>query len=73
MSATTICCMGGVPHEAFFSVTVSPEFDVDILDRLVGGLQASGSRFGVQLAGGDTASTPGPTVLSLTLEIQNAD
>ncbi len=67
VSLSDIAAMGGTPHEAFLAISASPDFDATLIDRLAGGLQASGSRFGVQLAGGDTTSTEGPFVMSLTL------
>ncbi len=67
VNLSDIAAMGGAPREAFLAMSASPDFDATILERLVGGLQASGFRFGVQLAGGDTTSTHGPLVLTLTM------
>jgi thiamine-monophosphate kinase len=51
----------------FLAISASPDFDADFIERVINGLQAYGLRFGVQLAGGDTTSTSGPLVLTLTL------
>jgi len=67
VNVSDVAAMGGQPKEAFLAISASPDFDATILERLVGGLQASGNMFDVQLAGGDTTSTQGPLVLSLTL------
>ena len=67
VSLSDIAAMGGTPHEAFLSISASPDFDASVIERLAGGLQASGTQYGVQLAGGDTTSTKGPLVISLTL------
>jgi thiamine-monophosphate kinase len=66
VNVSDIAAMGGMPHEVFLAISASPGFDATVIERTVGGLQASGSRFGVQLAGGDTTSTDGPLVLTLT-------
>jgi thiamine-monophosphate kinase len=67
VNLSDVAAMGGEPKEALLAVSAPPDFDATLLDRMVGGLQASGSRYGVQLAGGDTTSIDGPLVLSLTL------
>lgn len=67
VNLSDIAAMGGTPHEAFLAISSSPDADATVIERMVGGMQASGSRFGVQLAGGDTTSTSGPLVLTLTV------
>lgn len=67
VNVSDVAAMGGEPGEAFLAVSADPDADATVIDRMVGGLQASGTRFGVQLAGGDTTATRGPLVLTLTL------
>jgi thiamine-monophosphate kinase len=67
VNLSDIAAMGGGPHEAFLAISAPADSEADVIERLAGGLQANCTRFGVQLAGGDTTSTKGPLVLSLTL------
>jgi len=67
VNLSDVAAMGGTPCEMFLAISASPDFDADFIERVVSGLQAYGLRFGVQLAGGDTTSTTGPLVLTLTL------
>lgn len=67
VNLSDVAAMGGSPEEAFLAISVSPEYDADVIERMISGLQAYAARFGVQLAGGDTTSTSGPLVLTLTL------
>ena len=66
VNLSDIAAMGGTPTEVFLAISASPDSDATIIERMGGGLQASGARFGVQWAGGDTTATDGPLVLSLT-------
>ena len=66
VNLSDIAAMGGSPYEVFLAISASPDVDATVIERTVAGLQASGTRFGVQLAGGDTTSTQGPLVLTLT-------
>jgi thiamine-monophosphate kinase len=67
VNLSDIAAMGGLPYEAFLAISAPAEFDANVIERIAGGIQANGARFGVQIAGGDTTSTRGPLVLSLTL------
>ena len=67
VNLSDIAAMGGIAHTALLTISAAPDSDATIIERLVGGLKASGARHNVQLAGGDTTSTRGPLVLSLTL------
>jgi thiamine-monophosphate kinase len=67
VNLSDVAAMGGQAREAFLAISAPPDFDAHIIERLAGGIQATGTRFGVQIAGGDTTSTTGPLVLSLTL------
>ncbi|MEE2754045.1 MAG: thiamine-phosphate kinase [Candidatus Latescibacterota bacterium] len=67
VNLSDIAAMGGLPYEAFLAISAPAEFDANVIERIAGGIQVNGARFGVQIAGGDTTSTRGPLVLSLTL------
>ncbi len=67
VNLSDVAAMGGTPCEVFLAISAAPDFDADFIERVINGLQSYGLRFGVQLAGGDTTSTAGPLVLTLTL------
>lgn len=53
-----IAAMGGRPEAAFLSIAVPAELREDWLDRFLEGWMAAANRYGVTLAGGDTAEAP---------------
>jgi len=53
-----IAAMGGEPMAAFLSLALPPELPQSWVDRFMSGLLRLGRQFDVQLAGGDTASSP---------------
>jgi thiamine-monophosphate kinase len=53
-----IAAMGGEPVAAFLSLAVPRDLPQRWVDRFLGGLLKLGRRFGVSLAGGDTAESP---------------
>ena len=50
--------MGGVPFAAFLSLALPPDLPQRWVDQFVKGLLQLADRFGVSLAGGDTAQSP---------------
>jgi thiamine-monophosphate kinase len=56
--------MGGKPLAAFLSLAFPKMFDINWLDGFMEGFQALAERFGVELAGGDTAEAPGLEILA---------
>ena len=67
VNLSDIAAMGGEPREALVSLAVSPDFDVDYMERVYGGIHALASRFDVNVVGGDTTRSTGPLVINLTL------
>ena len=67
VNLSDVAAMGGEPGEALVSLAVPPDFDVDYMERVYGGLRALASRFGVNVVGGDTTRSTGPLVMNLTL------
>jgi thiamine-monophosphate kinase len=53
-----IAAMGGVPHAAFLSLALPSDLSQKWVDRFVTGLLKLAARYGIQLAGGDTAQSP---------------
>ena len=59
-----IAAMGGKPLAAFLSLALPRDFEAAWLDRFLAGMGALAERFGVELAGGDTAQAPGEQILT---------
>lgn len=59
-----VAAMGARPLAAFLSLALPRGFEVDWVDGFIDGLLALAERFGVELAGGDTAEAPGESVLA---------
>ncbi len=67
VSLSDVAAMGGEPRDAVVSAAIPADFDAGYMERVYDGLQACASRFGVNVAGGDTTRSPGSLVLNLTL------
>jgi thiamine-monophosphate kinase len=59
-----IAAMGGVPVAAFLSLALPAAIDQRWVDGFIGGLLKLAKKYGVQLAGGDTAQSPEERVLA---------
>lgn len=59
-----VAAMGARPSAAFLSLALPAGFDVAWVDGFLRGLRGLAERFGVTLAGGDTAEAPGGEVLA---------
>ncbi len=57
---------GARPLGYFLTVALSPAVDARWLESFAAGLAADQASYAVALMGGDTAATPGPTMLSVT-------
>lgn len=71
-SLSDIAAMGGAPGVFFLNLTLPADLDESFVDGLIDGLDAARRElvppgFEVSVGGGDTTSTSGPIVLSLTL------
>ena len=62
-----IAAMGGVPHAAFLSLALPLELPQKWVDEFIGGLLKLARRFSVQLAGGDTAQSPGGVLADIAV------
>ena len=62
-----IAAMGGEPLAAFLSLGLPRELKQDWVDGFMRGLLKLARRFGVQLAGGDTAQAPGNIVADIVV------
>lgn len=62
-----IAAMAGRPTAATVALAVSQSESVQDIESLYDGMDALGSRFGCDIVGGDTVSSGGPMMLSLTV------
>ncbi|MFD0588880.1 thiamine-phosphate kinase [Paenibacillus sp. GCM10027627] len=66
-NVSDIAAMGGVPLAAFVSVSVPQSYSADRMRKVYDGLYSCAERYSIAVAGGDTTSSPGPLVISVTL------
>ncbi|MCG0996793.1 thiamine-phosphate kinase [Acetobacter persici] len=62
-----LAAMGATPEGWLLTLARPPGLDDDWFEAFCGGLKADQEYFGLSLLGGDTTSTRGPLVLSLTI------
>jgi thiamine-monophosphate kinase len=66
VNLSDLAAMGARPLHYVLTAALPPEIGQDWLDRFAKGLGEDQRRFGIDLLGGDSVSTVGPAVLSLT-------
>lgn len=66
IAVSDICAMNGQPTQVFVSVGVSNRFSVEAMEELYSGMYLACNQYNVDLAGGDTTTTPSGLVLSIT-------
>src|ERR1700761_2634142 len=62
-----IAAMGGIPRAAFLSLAVPRNLQHRWIDEFIRGLLLLADRFGVSLAGGDTAQSPGQILADIVV------
>ena len=62
-----VAAMGGRPVAAFLSLALPEGFEVGWVDGFLAGFRELGARFGVELAGGDTAECEGGVVADVVV------
>ena len=67
VNLSDIAAMGGKPRYYLLSLAIPPAMTLDFLDDFISGMLSRAEQFGVQLIGGDTCSSSGPLVLTLTV------
>ena len=67
VNLSDLAAMGAVPLGYLLTVTLPPDMTDDWFAGFCSGLAADQAEFGLSLLGGDTTSTSGPLVLSLTI------
>jgi len=66
-SISDIAAMGGTPLDALVTLAVRPDTEFTWLKRVYLGLQTAAKSYAVNLVGGETAKSPGPLFLSVTV------
>ena len=66
VSVSDLASMGAAPYVYLLTIVIPPECEEAWLEQFAAGLAQDQDTFGINLAGGDTVSTNGPLVLSLT-------
>lgn len=67
VNVSDIAAMGGIPEQALVSLGLRPEQPVEFVDELYAGLRECGRRYGVNIVGGDTVSSPRAMVINLAI------
>ncbi|HEY5893642.1 MAG TPA: thiamine-phosphate kinase [Chthoniobacterales bacterium] len=62
-----VAAMGGEPCFALVTLAVSPDQTVEWVRELYRGIRRAAKKYGVTLAGGETARSPGPAFISVAL------
>ena len=66
-SISDVASMGGLPLDALVTVAIRSDADFEWLKKLYKGLRKAASVYRVNLVGGETAKSPGPVFLSVSL------
>lgn len=67
VNLSDIAAMGGAPRFALLSLAIPPQLPLEFMESFVGGFLAQAGTYGVSLIGGDTSSSRGGLVISVTL------
>ena len=67
VSLSDVAAMGGRPVAFFLGLALPADYLVSDFDALAGGVRASARRADVALGGGDTTSSPGPVMISVSV------
>lgn len=68
VNISDIAAMGGVPKTLFLGVACPPTISVAELEQFTRGFLAEAQKYGAVLAGGDTCASPGPLMISVTVQ-----
>jgi len=67
VSASDIGAMGADPSWALIAIALPPVVDTRYVQELASGLHEAASRWGIQIVGGDTTRSSGPTMITVTM------
>lgn len=65
VNLSDIAAMGGVPREAFVSIAIPADCDVDFLESIYAGIRALAGRFDVNILGGDTTGAGKDLIINI--------
>jgi thiamine-monophosphate kinase len=68
VNLSDIAAMGGTPRFLYIGLACPADTEVAQLDAFIAGVLAESDEFGVALVGGDTCRSPGPWIISVTIE-----
>lgn len=68
VNVSDVAAMGGKPHHLYLSLGIPGDFPLEGLDSFVAGFLDACEYYDVILVGGDTCSSPGLFVISVTVE-----
>ena len=66
VNVSDICAMNARPTQITVSIAISNRFSVEALEELYSGMRAACEKYGVDLVGGDTTSSPKGMYISIT-------
>jgi thiamine-monophosphate kinase len=67
VNLSDVAAMGAEPLDAFVSVAIPAELEVEYMEAVYGGLGEMARDHGVNLLGGDTTRSPGPLVINVAV------
>jgi thiamine-monophosphate kinase len=67
INVSDIAAMNGIPQQATVSIGLSNRFSVEAVDELYEGIRLACKSYKVDLAGGDTSSSPAGLVISVSI------
>jgi thiamine-monophosphate kinase len=68
VNVSDIAAMGGTPRHLYLGLGIPPDLTVAELDAFVAGFLSACVDYDVTLVGGDTCRSPGPLMISVTVE-----
>jgi len=68
VNLSDIAAMGGIPRFLYVGLACPADTELSRLNAFVDGLLAEAAEYGVALVGGDTCRSPGPWIISVTIE-----
>lgn len=66
-AVSDVAAMGGRPLHALITLAISQEEDFERAARVYAGLRKFAKRYGIAIVGGETARSPGPMFIAVTL------
>jgi thiamine-monophosphate kinase len=68
VNVSDVAAMGGSPRHLYLGLAIPATMDMDDLDAFLEGFLEAASGYGAVLVGGDTCRSPGPLMISVTIE-----